>query len=258
MHIRLSAVIQLFDGYRMRPVRASEVSFLFDRAPVRPVYKQPGFFAFSNLPPGPVKIDILSAIFLPETLEVELPEEARSYCKIYRALNPGRTYPFRSAPTALSGRLVNNGVPSAHTQMLFYTTESRELLKVSQNDLKAGATEIKLFSSQQTWRLPLPGKFLILDKNEKNREMAFITDAHNGDNVYPLGGTLKYGHERATPLIEVMEFSTAADGSFYFAVPERNDTAGQAQLEIPAGKSWQVSITHGRETDVGDIVDTWP
>jgi hypothetical protein len=137
---------------------------------------------------------------------------------------------------------------------LFFVPEGRELLKIAQDDLKAGDREIKLFSSQQTWRLPLPGKFLIADKNEKKKEECFISGVHDDRGFYPLGEPLENSHARATPLIELIEFHTADDGTFFLAIPERYDTVRLATLEIPStGKSWQASITHGKETDIGTI-----
>ena len=255
MQIRLSAVIQLFDGYRRRPIRASEASFLVGRVPARPVYKQNGYFVFPNLPSGHTRIDVLSPLFLPETVEFDVPAEAGQYSVIYRVLSPGRSYPFGGAPTALKGRFLKDGIPVVRERALFRVSEGRELLKVAQDDLEAGAREIKLFSSQQTWRLPLPGKFLIADKDENKREECFITSAHSGDNIYPLDGKLAHGHARATPLIELIEFSTAADGSFFIAIPERYDTERSAELELPhMGKSWDIEITHRREVDLGDII----
>ena len=254
MHIRLSAVLQLFDGYRRRPIRAPEASFLVGRNPIRPIYKQNGYFVFPNLQPGPVRIDILSPLFLPEIVELDVPEEAGQYSVIYRVLSPGRAYPFGGAPTALRGRLIKDGVPAALEKVLFYVLEGRELLKVAQDDLKAGDKEIKLFSSQQTRRLPLPGKFLIADKDEKRKETCFITGTHTDGNIYPLEQGLTYPHARATPLIELIEFHTAADGSFFIAVPERYDSVRQAELEAPsAGKTWSVAIVHGKETDIGEL-----
>ena len=254
MHIRLSAVLQLFDGYRTRPIRATEASFLVGRVPARPIYKQSGYFVFPNLPPGPARIDILAPMFLPETVEFSVSEEAGQYSVIYRVLSPGRSYPFGGAPTALLGRLVKGGVPAALEKVLLYVHEGRELLKVAQDDLKAGDKEIKLFSSRQTWRLPLPGKFLIADKDISKRETCFITGTHTAGNVYPLESALNHEHARATPLIELIEFHTAADGSFFVAIPERYDTARRAELEIPSvGKSLSVDITYGKETNLGEV-----
>ena len=254
MQIRLSTVIQLFDGYRRRPIRANEVSFLVDRSPVRPIYKQNGHFVFTNLPPGPARIDVLSALFLPETLELDVSSEPGQYAIFYRVLNPGRAYPYGIAPTVLRGKFAKDGISAAHERILLYVPESRELLKVAQDDLDAGSKHIKLFSSRQTWRLPLPGKFLIVDKDEKKKEICLITGAHNGENVYPLDEAIKFSHARATPLIELMEFHTAADGSFFMAIPERYETLRMVELEMPStGKSWQVGLEHGRETDVGTL-----
>ena len=252
MQIRLSAVLQLFDGYRRRPIFVNDVSFLVDRSPVRPVYKQNGYFVFPNLPPGLTRIDILSPLFLPETLEFEVFNEPGRYSVFYRVLNPGRAYPFGAPPTSLRGKFVKGGLPAAHERILLYVPESRELLKVAQDDLGAGAKNIKLFSSRQAWRLPLPGKFLIVDKDKKKKESCLITGTHNGDNVYPLDEALKFAHPRATPLVELLEFCTTADGSFFMAIPERYETLRLAELEMPeSGKSWQVDLEHGRETDAG-------
>jgi len=252
MQIRLSTVLQLFDGYRRRPIRVNEASFLVNQSPVQPVYKQNGYFVFTNLSPGPTRIDVLSSMFLPETLEFEVSGEPGVYPVFYRVLNPGRAYPFGAAPTAICGRFKKDGGPAAHERVLFYVPESQELLKVAQDDLGEGSNRIKLFSSRQTWRLQLPGKFLVADKDEKKRETCFITGMHDGENFYPLDKALKFSHPRATPLVELMEFHTAADGSFFMAVPERYEMQRRAELEMPsADKSWQVELVHGRETDVG-------
>jgi len=254
MQIRLSAVLQLIDGYRRRPVRASEASFLVGHNPVKPVYKQNGYFVFPNLPAGQTRIDILSPLFLPETIEINVSDKAGDYSTTYMVLSPGRAYPFSGAPTSLRGRFLKNGAPAAHERILFYVSESKELLKVAQDDLKQGAVEVKLFSSQQTWRLPLPGKFLIANKDGKKREICFITGVPDSNGVYPLEEPLKFAHSRATPLIELVEFRSAADGSFFIAVPERYSTMQQAELEMPsAGKSWKIAVSHGKETSLGDI-----
>ncbi|MDR2570391.1 MAG: hypothetical protein LBD23_08865, partial [Oscillospiraceae bacterium] len=99
MYIKLSAVVQLFDGYRRRPIRAPEVSFLVNRNPMRPVYKQGGYFVFPNLSPGVTRIDILSPMFLPETVEANVSDVAGNYNLICKVLSPGRAYPFPGAPT---------------------------------------------------------------------------------------------------------------------------------------------------------------
>jgi len=254
MYIKLSVVLQLFDGYRRRPLRAPEASFLVNRNLVRPVYKQGGYFVFPNLFPGLVRIDILSPLFLPETVEVKVSEEAGNYSVVCKVLSPGRTYPFGGAPTVLRGRFIKDGVPSALERVLFFVPEGRELLKVAQDDLSPGDREIKLFSSQQAWRLPLPGKFLISDKDKNKREECFITGMCDEKGAYPLDEPLKYAHARATPFIELIEFHTAVDGTFFLAIPERHHTARHVELEMPsAGKSWQTTIMHSKETDMGII-----
>ena len=185
---------------------------------------------------------------------MDVSPEAGEYSVIYRVLSPGRSYPFGGSPTALRGVFSKGAAPAAREKVLLSIPEGRELLKVAQDDLKAGDSQIKLFSSQQTWRLPLPGKFLIADKDEEKKEACFITGAHNGDNIYPLESELAHSHARATPLIELIEFSTAADGSFFIAIPERYDTARQAELEMPScGGSWTIDVTRGRETNIGEL-----
>ena len=254
MQIRLSTVLQLFDGYRRRPIRMNEASFLVNHSPVIPVYKQNGYFVFTNLSPGPTRIDVLSSLFLPETLEFDVSGEPGVYPVFYRVLNPGRAYPYGTAPTAICGRFIKNGDPATHERILFYIPETQELLKVAQDDLEEGSKRIKLFSSRQTWRLQLPGKFIIADKDDKKREICLIAGMHDSENTYPLDEALRFSHPRATPLIELMEFHTAADGSFFMAVPERYETQRRAELEMPSvEKSWQVEIVHGRETNVGEL-----
>jgi len=225
------------------------------RSPVKPVYKQNGYFVFPNLPTGQTRIDILSPLFLPETVEINVSGKAGDYNVVYMVLSPGRAYPFGGAPTVLRGRFLKDGIPLAHEKILFYVSENRELLKIAQDDLKPGASEIRLFSSQQTWRLPLPGKFLIADKDGKKKETCFITGTPDSESIYPLEEPLKWGHARATPLIELVEFRTAADGTFFIAVPERYDSTRAAELEMPsAGKSWKITVTQGKETVLGDLI----
>ena len=256
MQIRLSAVLQFFDGYRRRPLRANEATFLVNLSPAQPVYKQNGYFVFSNLNPGNARIDVLSPLFLPETIEVSVPEEPGKYSVYYRVLNPARGYPFGASPTALRGKFMKEGLPAVRERILICIPETRELLKVAQDDLEAGGARIKLFSSMQTWRLPIPGKFMIADRDESRRELCMITGAPDKDNFYPVSEPLLYSHARGSPLVEVMEFRTAADGAFYIAVPERHESLRRVELETPGicpGKSWTAELERGRETDMGVI-----
>lgn len=109
---RLSAVIELLDGYREKPALGARPRFLLNRLPVAPREKPQARYVLLDLVPGNYVLEVLTDAFKPCRLEFALRDEACMLSERWLpcVLEPGERYVYPATTTAIRGRL--GGIPA--------------------------------------------------------------------------------------------------------------------------------------------------
>lgn len=107
--IKLSAVVQLIDGFTGRPVVALTVSFLLNGKPVAAQEKQQAFYAFSDLDDGQYSLKIIchKSLFLDQEVKLQVPlSEPLVDAIMVVTMLPGPAYPYPPGTTLIAGQVV--------------------------------------------------------------------------------------------------------------------------------------------------------
>ncbi|HLX01223.1 MAG TPA: carboxypeptidase regulatory-like domain-containing protein [Trinickia sp.] len=102
--MKLSAVVQLIDGFNHAPAVGIDPFFLLNGEPCRPLAKPQGFYAFSALADGDYQLTTISAPFFTRQVELKVPlqlplAEAIVPC----LLEPSPLYPYPAGTTLIRG-----------------------------------------------------------------------------------------------------------------------------------------------------------
>jgi len=215
----VSAVFQVLDRFNKLAVGPAQVLFYYNGHRIKPIYKSGGYFVFTDLPQGKASFRLTSPIYEQEILDVEIPAAGFGYVDRLLILNPARNYPFGREVTLLAGQIRQKGKNLSHARIHLAMDNAKEIMKIAQDNTEPGARQIKMFLAVPEHRVPLPGQYLIKDKNDGKREVCVITNA-SGEGIYHLDKGLKYGHARGTPLVEITGCLTGPDGTFFAAIPD--------------------------------------
>jgi len=130
-------------------------------------------------------------------------------------------------------------------------------MKIAQDNVEPGSRRLKLFAVVPERKIIIPGKYMIKDKTETKREFCLITAGDDKDGMYSLENGTMFAHQRATPLVSVIECTTAEDGSFFIALTDVRGGKSSLDLLIEGknGKSTMktVEIEENMENNLGDI-----
>jgi hypothetical protein len=114
--MKLSAVVQLIDGFRAQPAVGCRARFLFDHAPVQPLAKPDAFYAFGGLAAGAHRLTVEADGFFPREVTLQVPmAEPLADAIVACDLAPSPLYPYPAGTTLLRG-LVGDG--AQHGQAL--------------------------------------------------------------------------------------------------------------------------------------------
>lgn len=107
--IKLSAVVQLIDGFTGQPAEALAVSFLLDGKPVAAQAKQQAFYAFPDLDDGQYRLKIIcrKPWFLDQEVKLQVPlSEPLVDAITVVTMLPGPAYPYPPGTTLIAGQVV--------------------------------------------------------------------------------------------------------------------------------------------------------
>lgn len=112
--MRLSAVIQLVDGFSKLPASGARVRFLLDGKPYAPHPKAQAFYAFADLDDGAHQLDIISTDhrFFDRQITLQVPLSGPLADGIVACvLAPSPVYDYPAGSTVIRGRIAQAGMP---------------------------------------------------------------------------------------------------------------------------------------------------
>lgn len=232
MNTYISIIFKIMDRFKKKVLLAPEVSIFLNNQRVKSLYKPGGYFIFTDLPAGRASFEITSPIFRTEKVIADIPEAGSGYIINHLMMNPSREYPFGSPVTTVLGRITLGKVPVSEQRFHLIPGDGGELMRIAEDKAEAGNSLLKLFAVVPGRQLSIPGKYIIKDKEEVKREFCLITQNADKDGIYPLEKGMAYNHQRATPLVEVIECVTSSDGSFFTALPDLKESKSSLDILI--------------------------
>jgi hypothetical protein len=257
MEFYISAIFKVSDQLKKRPVGAHDVIFCVNGRRKNPLYKPGGYFIFTDLEAGHTIFELSSPIFQGESVGIDVPVRGNGYVMRHIMLNPSAKYPFGGKITVLSGRLLRDGIPLSKEQFHIVPADGGETMKIAQDNVEPGSRRLKLFAVVPERKIIIPGKYMIKDKAETKREFCLITTGADKDGIYSLENGIMFAHQRATPLVSVIECTTAEDGTFFIAITDVR--GGKSSLDVLIkGKSEKsikktFEIEENVKNNLGDI-----
>ncbi len=111
--MKLSAVIQLLDGYSKQPVTNVALLFLLNGKPCQPLCKASAFYAFHDLDGGDYRLSIVSIdhIYFDQEIRFQVPLRlplAQAIEVVYLAPSPLYSYP--DGTTLIYGKVMQTGL----------------------------------------------------------------------------------------------------------------------------------------------------
>jgi len=104
--MRLSAVVQLIDGFSRMPAVTVQPRFLLDGQPCRPQAKPQAFYAFSELDDGQYRLTAITLPFFEQDVMLDVPLRAPLADAIVSCvLEPNPLYPFPAGTTLVRGQV---------------------------------------------------------------------------------------------------------------------------------------------------------
>ena len=257
MQTHASLILRLVDRFGRRAVTAHEVSVFLGGHRGRTVWKPGGFFVLADLEPGRMQVELRSTRYQAESFPVDVPLPGAGYVLMHRMLNPAPAYPFGSPVTTLSGHLLLDGETVSGRPFHLVPGEGTEVLKVAEDGMEAGAVGLKLFAAVAAGRLSIPGHYLVFEREEAKREFCLIVQPADRNGLYLLQDGLSHAHPRGTPLVEVIEVRTAADGGFFCVLPDIRGKEARVELLLrETGResvSVKLTVAAERPNDLGEI-----
>ena len=161
IHRRVSAVLQLRDGFLGRPVEGNGARCQVDGAACRPQAKAGGYLVWTDLSEGMHRLTVCLPGFQPEEIAAEIREN-----RVWEgcaSLKPGVGYPYGRGAVSICLTIEQDGTPLADTEV-WIAGAGEAPLKIAQDKAAAGAQQLRLFSKASVSVLPVPGIFLVDDK----------------------------------------------------------------------------------------------
>lgn len=207
----VSAALLLRDGFTGWPIApAASVLCFLDGFSVRPMRKNDGYLVLTDLAPGQYGVTLRCPGYREEVFPLTVPERGLAEGEI--DLTPGAGYRFPRETARL--RLT---VPGSGGEEFWAAAPGRVLLKLAQKKKAGGETLVRVFCAGDPARLPVPGSFLAIDKD--NPELLRFLSLR--EEIGELDAPLKKDHNRGVELRPARRF--------------RTDDAGRAELLFPQG-----------------------
>lgn len=245
---RLSCVFRLTDGCMNRPLFGSEAALYSGGVKLHHEYKTGGFFVVTDLPAGEYPITILAHGYQRETVNVTVSESVagNGLAQVnYIALNPSAEHPAAVRMASVSGT-----APEYDT---LYVVRPVGNMRVAEESVSAGSSEIRMFSEGKTPSFPLD--FVI----GSGAHAEIVTFIGNDNGICRTAEPFRYPHKRseaARPLIRLQ-----CGGGFFLLVPgifPTDKETGRIPLKFAAVKGGKVVFASveavpARRTDVGEL-----
>lgn len=207
IHRRVSAVLQLRDGFLGRPVEGNGARCQVDGAVCRPQAKTGGYLVWTDLPEGMHRLTVCLPGFQPEEITAEILEnQLWEGCAF---LKPGVGYPYGRGAVSVCLTVEQDGVPLVDTEV-WIAAAGEAPLKIAQDKAAAGAQQLRLFSKASVSTLPVPGTFLVDDKKP---ELVQLQAIEQGEGA--LAVPLTVSHARGRGLLPAQRYRTDAQGQIH-------------------------------------------
>lgn len=245
---RLSCVFRLTDGCMNRPLSGSEAALYSGGARLHHEYKQGGYFVVTDLPAGDYTITILAHGYQRETARITVGEETSGSGLAhvnYIALNPSAEHPAAVRMASVTGTAA--GIDT------LYVVRPVGNMRVAEDSVSAGSSEIRMFSEGKTPAFPLD--FVI--GSGAGAEIVTFTGSENG--ICRTAQPFRHPHKRseiARPLIRLQ----CSDG-FFLLIPgifPADKQTGRIPLKFAAVKGSKVVFASvealpSRKNNVGEL-----
>ena len=206
IHRRVSAVLQLRDGFLGRPVEGNGARCQVDGAACRPQAKAAGIWCGQTcLRDAPLTVCLPG--FQPEEIAAEIREN-----RVWEgcaSLKPGVGYPYGRGAVSICLTIEQDGTPLADTEV-WIAGAGEAPLKIAQDKAAAGAQQLRLFSKASVSVLPVPGIFLVDDKKP---ELVQLQAIEQGEGT--LATPLAVSHARGRGLLPAQRYRTDAQGQIH-------------------------------------------
>ena len=207
IHRRVSAVLQLRDGFLGRPVEGNGARCQVDGAACRPQAKAGGYLVWTDLSEGMHRLTVCLPGFQPEEIAAEIREN-----RVWEgcaSLKPGVGYPYGRGAVSICLTIEQDGTPLADTEV-WIAGAGEAPLKIAQDKAAAGAQQLRLFSKASVSVLPVPGIFLVDDKKP---ELVQLQAIEQGEGT--LATPLAVSHARGRGLLPAQRYRTDAQGQIH-------------------------------------------
>ena len=108
--MKLSAVVQLIDGFSQAPAVGFQPRFLLNQKPFMPLAKPQAFYAFSDLDDGDYRLTALAPQFFAQEVAFRVPLRLPLAAAIVPCcLAPSPLYPYPPGTTLIRGQVLQAG-----------------------------------------------------------------------------------------------------------------------------------------------------
>ena len=238
-----SAVFLIRDGFSGATLtNGAATRCLLDGLPLhRPLWKKEGYLVLTDLTPGEHILQISRSGFQDELISFSVNEEKPLEDTI--ALKPGAGYRFPRETVRVTLSLGRGGAP-ASSERIWLGIKPRTRLKLAQEKGDAGSAEVHLFCEGIAALIPIPGHFLMADKNVP--ELVYLKSLC--DEIGEFTPPLAHDHGRGTELIPMQLYSADEAGTVRVLLREPGTLTGFAD-----GKVYEVDLHSGEQMIEWDL-----
>lgn len=231
MFKHVSYALNLRDGFKGKPIAtAANLTFTLDGQSIQPICKEDGWCIFIDLPKGEMEFCMEARQFAPFRRKLDIQDPATFYLEEYVTLEPTREYPFGRVVKQADVTMLHKGKPLVEQMVYIVPDRKEQPLKLAQDGVEAGFTELKLFSAKKPGLLALPGHFLV----EDGARSEVVTLAEAGEaGAFMLAAPLVHPHSRGAAFKRVAGYRTDGQGRFFLALADTADFT--AYWEGPKG-----------------------
>ena len=118
--VKLSTVVQLFDGFLKSPISHTQPHFLLEDKKISGLAKSQGIFVFSNLEPGKYCMQVDSEVFFSSKFDLSVDHQPKlGNSTLVKTLLPNPLYPYPADTTLIRGLVTDakNGCPLINVQI---------------------------------------------------------------------------------------------------------------------------------------------
>lgn len=222
IRMRVSAVLQVRDGFSGKIIEGRSMLCILDGTVVRPVSKPGGYLVLTNLAEGAHRFVIRCMGYQDE--QFDLTVSADGITELYIALKPGTHYPFRMNATRL--RLGGCGTES---DVVWISPPSYVECKLAQTKAEPGCREFRVYCKGSPALLPIPGTYLIEDGDNSEIVVLMSLSEENGTLSQPL----RREHGRSRRILPVYQYRPDANGEICTAFPAAGPVVVYPQGKTP-------------------------